>query len=62
MTPKQQERAKVLLKATFDILYQCEKTPYVENVMEVTANYDETECDGNCLKDDIEYLLDEINN
>ena len=48
------DRAKVLLKATYDILQKQEESPYVLNVLETTAEYDGTECDGNCLEEDIE--------
>ena len=60
MTEEQQERAKILLKATLDILNKCNEGIYVKNVMEVTATWDGTECDGNCLKEDVEYLIDDI--
>lgn len=60
MKKEQQERAKILLQATLDILKKCDEGTYIQNVMEVTAIWDEAECDGNCLKDDIEDLLDEI--
>jgi len=48
------DRAKVLLKATYDILRKQEESPYVLNVLATTAEYDGTECDGYCLEEDIE--------
>ena len=48
-----EDRKKVLLKAAYDILVKCDKGPYVVNALEQTAFYDETDCDGYCLKDDI---------
>ena len=48
------DRAKVLLKATYDILQKQEASPYVLNVLATTAEWDGTECDGYCLEEDIE--------
>ncbi len=53
-----EDRAKVLLKAALDILRKCDNTPYVLNALEVTTFYDEAECDGFCLKEDIECFLE----
>lgn len=53
-----EDRAIVLLKATLEILTKCDKSPVVEDVMGVTAFYDGTDCDGYCLKDDIEHYLE----
>ena len=60
MTQKQQDRAKILLKATLDILNKCDEGVSVKNVMEVTAFWDDANCDGECLKDDISDLMYEI--
>jgi len=60
MNKEQQEEAKVLLQATLDILTKCDKGVRLDNVLEVTAIWDGTECDGYCLKDEIDYLLNEI--
>lgn len=54
-----EERARVLLKATLDILKKCNESIYVKNVMETTAIWDEAECDGYCLMEEIEVLLEE---
>jgi len=61
MNIPQQERAKILLKATLDILKKCDETPYVVSVFEATAIWDEAECDGYCLKEEIGELLTDIN-
>lgn len=55
---QQLDRATVLLKAALDILSQCENSPVVLEVLGVTTFYDGTECDGACLKDDIEAWLE----
>ncbi len=60
ISKENQDRALVLLKATLDILNKSEQSSHVINVMELTANWDDTECDGYCLKGDIECLLEEI--
>tara|TARA_Y100000310_G_C20673865_1_gene811748 strand:- start:657 stop:851 length:195 start_codon:yes stop_codon:yes gene_type:complete len=56
----QLDRAKTLLKATFDLLEKQEDSVYVLNLLAEEIHYDNTLCDGCCLKSDIEYLLDEI--
>ena len=56
-----QERATTLLQATLDILNKCDEGIYVKNVFEVTAIWDDAECDGYCLKNEIEELLEELN-
>ena len=53
-------RAETLLKAAYNLLQKADDSPYVENVMALTVNYDDAECDGSCLKDDIEYWFDEF--
>lgn len=52
------ERAKVLLKATHELLKKCDEGPFVKNALEETVFYDDAECDGNCLMDDIENWLE----
>lgn len=60
MNKEQQERSVVLLKATLDILNKCDEGPYVQNALEMTAIWDEVECDGYCLKEEVEQLIEEI--
>lgn len=52
------DRKTVLLKAAYDILKKVKDAPYVESAMEMTAFYDEAECDGFCLMEDIATELD----
>lgn len=52
------ERAKVLLKACYDLLQKQEESHYVLNLLEITVHYDEVDCDGYCLKNDIETELE----
>lgn len=54
------DRAKVLLSATYGLLKEQEDSPYVLNILDTLINYDDTVCDGSCLKDDIKYWFDEF--
>lgn len=54
------ERAKILLKATKDLLEKQENSYYVLNLLTETVFYDGVDCDGTCLKDDIGYWFDEL--
>lgn len=54
------ERAKTLLKATKELLEKQDNSYYVLNLLEETVFYDEAECDGYCLKDDIGDWFDEL--
>ena len=54
------DRAKTLLKATKDLLEKQDNSYYVLNLLEETVFYDGAECDGTCLKDDIDYWFDEL--
>ena len=56
---QENKRAKVLLKATLDLLQKQKNNHYVLNLLENTAFYDNAECDGYCLFDDIENLLND---
>jgi len=48
-----EDRKITLLRATYDLLKKCDKGPYVLNALEETIFYDEAECDGSCLMEDI---------
>ena len=60
MNIENQKQAVKLLKAAKDILTKCEESTTVLEVMCVTAIWDEAECDGYCLLDEIKMLLEEI--
>jgi len=55
-------RAKTLLKAAGTLLKKQEDSIYVLNLLTETVYYDEAECDGLCLLDDIGYWFDEFTN
>ena len=52
------KRARVLLKATYELLMKQNDSGYVLNLLSETIFYDEAECDGCCLMEDIENLLE----
>ncbi len=54
-----EERATTLLKATYDMLKKLNESHFVESPFETTVFYDEAECDGHCLMDDILIELNE---
>lgn len=49
----EQDRKTILLKAAYDILKKCDESRYVLNVLEQTATWDNAECDGLCLLEEI---------
>jgi len=53
-----EDRSTILLKAVLEILNKCDNNPYVKNFFGESAFYDGTDCDGYCLKDDIEHFLE----
>ena len=52
-----EERLIVLLKACKELLEKQNNSYYVLNLLEQKVNYDDTECDGYCLLEDIENEL-----
>ena len=52
------KRARVLLRATYELLMKQNDSGYVLNLLSETIFYDEAECDGCCLMEDIENLLE----
>lgn len=51
-------RARVLLDACAKLFNKQNESFYVLNLLEETVYYDECDCDGNCLWEDIVYLLE----
>jgi len=51
------KRARILLKATHNLFEKQMESGYVLNLLSETVFYDEAECDGQCLMEDIENLL-----
>ena len=46
-------RKDVLLRAYYDMLKKAHDSHYVLDVLSTTVYYDEADCDGHCLMDDI---------
>lgn len=59
---EQQDRAIVLLEAARNLLAKQQDSIYVLNLLAETVHYDDVECDGCCLLEDIEYFLEEVSN
>ena len=53
------ERMEILLKAVVQILEKQDRSHYVLNFFEQTAIYDETECDGYCVFEEIKEILND---
>lgn len=51
------KRARILLKATHNLFEKQMESGYVLNLLSETVFYDESECEGHCLMEDIENLL-----
>ena len=49
----EKDRMEVLLKASWDMLKKCHDSYYVISPMETTVHYDDADCDGHCLMEDI---------
>ena len=47
------DRKEVLLRACYEMLKKCADSPFVITPTETTVFYDEADCDGSCLMDDI---------
>lgn len=47
------DRKTVLLQACYDMLKKINESPYVLSPFETTIKYDDADCDGYCLMDDI---------
>ena len=46
-------RKEILLKAAYDLLKACHDSHFVLDVMSTSVFYDDADCDGNCLMEDI---------
>jgi hypothetical protein len=53
------ERALILLQAARDLLDKQNRSGYVLNLLEETVHYDEADCDGSCLLEEITALLED---
>lgn len=53
-----EKRKSILLKAALDLLKSCNEGPYVKDVLCETAIWDGVECDGHCLMEEIQEILE----
>jgi hypothetical protein len=54
-----EDRKATLLRAALELLKKCDEGPYVKNALTETVFYDDAECDGMCLANDIAAELGE---
>lgn len=52
------DRKTVLLRACYDMLKKQDKAGYVISPFETTVHYDDADCDGHCLMEDIALELE----
>lgn len=52
------ERKDTLLKATHELLSKQDESAFILNLLTETVHYDNADCDGYCLMNDIEIDLD----
>ena len=52
------KRKEVLLRAAYDLLRKASEMHYVQEATHITVFYDDTDCDGYCLMEDIATELD----
>ena len=53
------DRKLVLLRACYDMLKKIDESHYVISPFETTVRYDDADCDGSCLMEDIKCELEE---
>ncbi len=56
--PDNQSRKDVLLRAAYDLLKSSTKDYYVREATSIQVRYDDADCDGYCLMEDIMFELD----
>ena len=57
MTMEGEGRKDILLRAAWDLLKQSTQDYYVREATSITTRYDNANCDGYCLMDDIAAVL-----
>jgi hypothetical protein len=51
-------RKEILLRAAYDLIKRSTQESYVQAAEEINVFYDDANCDGHCLMDDIAIELD----
>jgi hypothetical protein len=52
------DRSAILLRAAYDLLTRSREPGYVQEAESIMVHYDEADCDGSCLREDIAIELD----
>ncbi len=52
------DRKDILLRAAYDLLKRSTEPGYVQDATEILVHYDDADCDGHCLMEDIAIELD----
>jgi len=52
------DRKEILLRAAYDLIKRSQEGGYVQETQNILVRYDEADCDGNCLMEDIAIELD----
>lgn len=52
-----EDRKVVLLKACLELLKKQDESPWVLDILSETIHYDDADCDGHCLMEDIKIEL-----
>ncbi len=50
-------RKEVLLRAAYDLLKRADDSPYVMDPLGIPTRFDNANCDGHCLMEDIKHEL-----
>lgn len=50
-------RKVILLRAAYDLLKRAKESPVVEETCSICVRYDDADCDGNCLMEDIAHEI-----
>lgn len=53
-------REVTLMKVMYKFLKKQDDSPFVLNLLEQVDFWDDVECDGHCLMDDIKYHLEDL--
>lgn len=54
---KKPMRQAILLRAAYDLLTKADREHFVEQATYIVTRYDEANCDGGCLREDIAHEL-----
>lgn len=52
------DRRDILLRAAYDLIKRSMEPGFVQETCAILTHYDDADCDGSCLMDDIKFELD----